>query len=520
MITNLLALLSILFFISCVAVIIAFLKFAVRQRKLNADIIDKNLYEKDLLIKKNLVLEEESKSLIDKNEALNRSVESEKLSAEKYRDENKNLFAKLSELSAYNRNLSEKAENLKSDYEERLERQKKEFFDFKQAYENLAENLSSKILDDKSKKLSEINKESIGIILNPLSEKIAEFQKKVEDVYVKESNMRYSLQDEIKKLLETQQTMKRTTENLTDALKGSGKVQGDWGEMILEQLLEYSALIEGMQYEIQPTVKSINEMDEKINLRPDVIVHLPKGRDIIIDSKVSLTDYEKYMSLSSSRYRQYRQDAVQAEIFTVNENAENLNPDMQSQSGSIGGITSGKYEISESDNDADKYLKFHLLSIKKHINELNTKKYSNLTSSKGIDSVIMFIPIEFAYTIAVNYDKELLNYAYSKNVIIATPSIIMLILKIVQNLWVQEKSQENAAEVMAIAGQLYDKFCSFAKSMDDIGASIDKTSVAYDNARKILVTGKGSMMSRFEKIRSLGAKTTKSLPAEKFNGEE
>ena len=473
---DLLAALSILSFAALAAVAVFFVKYAGRQKKLTAEIIDRSLSEKDGLTKEIIVFKEEAKALNGRLEAASGALETANALTEKLREENKNLFAKVSELTADNNNLSEKIKNLAADYETKLERQKKEFLDFKEVFENL----STKILEEKSEKFLEINKNSISGILNPLSEKILEFQKKVEETYDKESKQRFSLQNEIKKLVETQDTMKQTTENLTTALKGTGKVQGDWGEMILEQLLEYSELIEGIQYEIQKTVKTTNEMDEKINLRPDVIVHLPKGRDLIIDSKVSLTDYERYMSLSSA-----------------------------------GGGTSA-----DAGADADKFLKSHTLSIKRHINELNDKKYSNLSGSKSIDSVIMFIPVEFAYTAAVNYDRELLTYAYSKNVIIATPSIVMLILKIVYNLWVQEKSQEKAAEVMELAGGLYDKFCSFAKSMEDIGASIDKTSAAYGNAKKLLVSGKGNIMSRFEKIRLLGAKTSKTLDAGKFDRED
>ena len=488
---DLLAVLSILSFAALAAVAVFFVRYAGRQKKLTAEIIDRSLFEKDGLIKKIIVLEEEIKALNGRLEAAGGALNDANALTEKLREENKNLFAKVSELTADDNNLREKVKSLTADYETRLERQKKEFLDFKQAFESLSENLSAKILEEKSKKLSEINKESISGILNPLSEKILEFQRKVEETYDKESKQRFSLENEIKKLVETQDTMKQTTENLTAALKGTGKVQGDWGEMILEQLLEYSELIEGIQYEIQKTVKTTNEMDEKINLRPDVIVHLPKGRDLIIDSKVSLTDYERYMSLSSG-----------------------------------GGGTSAVSAIAVADADAgagadaDKFLKSHILSIKRHINELNDKKYSNLSGSKSIDSVIMFIPVEFAYTAAVNYDRELLTYAYGKNVIIATPSIVMLILKIVYNLWVQEKSQEKAAEVMALAGGLYDKFCSFAKSMEDIGHSIGKTAAAYDNAKGQLDSGKGNIMSRFEKIRLLGAKTSKTLDAGKFDRED
>ena len=473
---DLLAALSILSFAALAAVAVFFVKYAGRQKKLTAEIIDRSLSEKDALTKEIIVFKEEVKALNGRLEAASGALETANALTEKLREENKNLFAKVSELTADNNNLSEKIKSLAADYETRLERQKKEFLDFKEVFENL----STKILEEKSEKFLEINKNSISGILNPLSEKILEFQKKVEETYDKESKQRFSLQNEIKKLVETQDTMKQTTENLTTALKGTGKVQGDWGEMILEQLLEYSELIEGIQYEIQKTVKTTNEMDEKINLRPDVIVHLPKGRDLIIDSKVSLTDYERYMSLSSA-----------------------------------GGGTSA-----DAGADADKFLKSHTLSIKRHINELNDKKYSNLSGSKSIDSVIMFIPVEFAYTAAVNYDRELLTYAYSKNVIIATPSIVMLILKIVYNLWVQEKSQEKAAEVMELAGGLYDKFCSFAKSMEDIGHSIGKTAAAYDNAKGQLNSGKGNIMSRFEKIRLLGAKTSKTLDACKFDRED
>jgi DNA recombination protein RmuC len=473
---DLLAALSILSFAALAAVAVFFVKYAGRQKKLTAEIIDRSLSEKDGLTKEIIVFKEEAKALNGRLEAASGALETANALTEKLREENKNLFAKVSELTADNNNLSEKIKNLAADYETKLERQKKEFLDFKEVFENL----STKILEEKSEKFLEINKNSISGILNPLSEKILEFQKKVEETYDKESKQRFSLQNEIKKLVETQDTMKQTTENLTTALKGTGKVQGDWGEMILEQLLEYSELIEGIQYEIQKTVKTTNEMDEKINLRPDVIVHLPKGRDLIIDSKVSLTDYERYMSLSSA-----------------------------------GGGTSA-----DAGADADKFLKSHTLSIKRHINELNDKKYSNLSGSKSIDSVIMFIPVEFAYTAAVNYDRELLTYAYSKNVIIATPSIVMLILKIVYNLWVQEKSQEKAAEVMELAGGLYDKFCSFAKSMEDIGHSIGKTAAAYDNAKGQLNSGKGNIMSRFEKIRLLGAKTSKTLDAGKFDRED
>ena len=484
LITYLFLSLFVIFFAASVILAVYFVLYVKKSKKTVDGLIDASRDEKDGLIKKTITQEEELKSLNSRLEALGAELNSAAVLTENLREENKNLFAKISEISTENKNLLEKIENIKSDYEDRLKRQKDEFIDSKQAFENL----SSKILEEKSKKLIEINKDSISGILSPLSEKILEFQKKVEETYDKESKQRFSLQNEIKKLIDTQDVMKQTTDNLTSALRGSGKVQGDWGEMILEQLLEYSELIEGMQYEIQKTVKTVNEMDEKINLRPDVIVHLPKDRDLIIDSKVSLTDYEKYMSLA------YGSGA--------NSSAAYVNSD------------------SMPDDDPEKFLKSHILSIKRHINELSYKKYTSLYGLKSLDSVIMFIPIEFAYTAAVNYDRDLLAYAYGKKVIIATPSIILLILKIVYNLWIQEKSQENAAEVMVLAGNLYDKFCSFAKSMEDIGTSIEKTSASYNNAKNLLTLGKGNIMSRLEKMRLLGAKTSKMLDTSKFDRDD
>ncbi|MHB1662160.1 MAG: DNA recombination protein RmuC [bacterium] len=494
-IINLPAVLSIVLFAALAAVAVSFIRYAGRQKKLTSEIIDKSLLEKDGLTKKIIVLEEDVKNLNGRLEEANGALNGANVLAEKLREDDKSLFAKVSELTADNKNLRETLESRKADYEAASIRQKQEFSDLESRFKEAFENLSSKMLEDKSKKFLEINKDSISGILNPLSEKILEFQKKVEETYDKESKDRFSLKNEIDKLVATEKTMEQTTNNLTAALKGTGKVQGDWGEMILESILENSGLREGIDYEIQKNVKTTDEMDEKINLRPDVTIHLPKSRDLIVDSKVSLTDYERYISLAGVETKGESDSGGNNIDKGLNVNADN---------------SEGK--------DKDKFLKLHVNSIKRHINEM--EKYHNLPGSKSLDAVIMFIPVEFAYTVAVNYDRDLLVYAYGRNVIIATPSIIMLILKIVSNLWVQEKSQEKAVEVMMLAGQLYDKFCSFSKSMEDIGSSIDKTAAAYDNARKLLVSGKGNLMSRAERIKQLGAKTAKSLDRGKFEHEE
>lgn len=480
MITYALALLSLALFAALAGSAVYFILYAGRLKSRNIEIIDKNMFERDGLVKKNIVLEEEIRNLKIRIDSSNEIISGINVLVEKLREENKALVAQNSVTAENNKNLREMQGTQKTDYENRLIKQKQEFLDIENKFKEAFENLSSKMLEDKSKKFLEINKDSIGGILNPLSEKILEFQKKVEE----ESKERFSLRKEIEKLHVSEKIMTQTTDNLTAALKGTGKIQGDWGEMILESILEYSGLREGFDYEIQKNVKATDEMDEKINLRPDVTVHLPKNRgNLIVDSKVSLTDYERYMSLTVA---------------------------------GTGGINASGGNNSDAPIDAEKLLKSHVGSIKRHINELSGKKYSNLSDSNSIDSVIMFIPVEFAYTVAVNYDRELLAYAYSKNVIIATPSVLTLILKIAYNLWVQEKSQEKAAEVLALAGQLYDKFCSFAKSMEDIGSSLNKTSTLYDNAEKLLVSGKGNLMSRAERIKRLGAKTAKSLDKSKF----
>ena len=465
--------------------------------------VDKSMSERDGLIKNSIRLEEEIKSLQGRLDALSGSLKEANVLSEKLREEDRGLYAKVSRLTADNENLHEKIGTQKTDYESRLEKQKNEFLELESRFKEAFENLSSKMLEDRSKKFLEINKENISGILNPLSQKIAEFQKKVEETYDKESKQRFSLQTEIGRLVEVENTMKKAAENLTTALKGSGKVQGDWGEMILEQLLEYSGLTKGFQYEIQKELETTDESGEKINLRPDVVVHLPMGRDLIIDSKVSLTDYERYMSAS--------------------------NPGSGRNAGNEGGVAdAGLISGNTGDaadrqaSDADKFLKSHINSIKKHINELSAKNYSKLLKSNSLDAVIMFIPIEFAYTAAVNSDdgRDILNYAAGKNVIIATPSLIILVLKIVYSLWIQEKSMEKAVEVMRMAGQLYDKFCSFGESMENIGKSLDRTREAYDNARSQLVSGKGNIMGRFEKMKRLGAKAVKSLDRDKFEQDE
>lgn len=508
MTVNLFVAAAVFLFISTASALVFFFIAYFRTKKRYESALEASILEKDSIIKDSIRLDEENKKLKEISDSSASALEAARALSEKLRDEDKILYAKVSALSAENESLSEKISAQKTDYESRLEKQKNELLQLEDRFKEAFENLSSKMLEDRGKKFLELSRENIYGILNPLSEKINEFQKRVEETYDKESKLRFSLQSEIGRLVETENAMKKAAENLTTALKGSGKVQGDWGEMILEQLLENSGLAEGMQYEIQKDMDAVDEFGKKIHFRPDVVVHLPAGRDLVIDSKVSLTDYEKYMSAYASG------NAYSPENAAGHGGHGTYSPQSAVVNGNGFGGTPG-----QAGPDTARHLKAHIASIKRHITELSAKNYSGMLKSNSLDAVIMFIPIEFAYTSAVSSEegRDILNFASGKNVIIATPSIVILILKIVYNLWIQEKSMEKAAEVMKIAGQLYDKFCLFAENMESVGKSIGKSHEAYESAMTQLVSGKGNIVGRLEKMKQLGARALKSIEGTRFD---
>ncbi|MCL4542845.1 MAG: DNA recombination protein RmuC [Deltaproteobacteria bacterium] len=454
----------VLFFIAFAASVIVSLAYIAKLKAYYSDIITRNSLQNDQNIKNNIVLESELNNEKNQHNQTVSRLKDAQTEIDGLRKENTDLIAGLSKVNADNKNLEERILAQKADLDLKLSSQKSEFLELENRFKEAFENLSAKILEDKSKKFTEINKESLDGILKPLSDRIKEFEKKVEDTYVSDTKERYSLQNTISKLIETENNMKLTTENLTKALKGNAKVQGNWGEMVLETLLEYSGLIKGEQYETQKSLSIEDENGFIENLRPDVIVHLPEDRELILDSKVSLTDYEKYVSAE------------------------------------------------ENDENRKDYLKNHVNSIKKHIDELSGKRYNIALGGKSLDFVIMFIPIDFAYTVALNEDKNMLNEALNKNIIIATPSVLLLMLKTVENLWYQVNLNRNAVLIMGEAGKLYDKFISFAESMQEIKTGINKTSLAYDAAINQLSRGKGNLINKLEGIKKLGVKSNKSLP--------
>jgi DNA recombination protein RmuC len=329
------------------------------------------------------------------------------------------------------------------------------------------ENIANKIFDDKSKKLVDNNKESLSTVLNPLADKIRQFEKRVEDTYDKESKERFSLAKEIKRLQELNTQISEDAVNLTNALKGDNKAQGNWGEMILETLLENSGLVKGREYEVQVSLQSADGG----KFQPDVIIHLPESRDIIIDSKVSLKAWDAYCSTDE-----------------VDEKAE--------------------------------LLKQHVQSVRSHVKSLSGKDYQNLTGISTLDYVFMFMPIDAAYSVAIQNDPGLSQYAFEKNIVFVSPTMLLTTLKLAQNLWRLDQQNRNAVEIAEKAGALYDKFVNFVGDLEDVGARIDSSKKSYENAHKKLRSGTGNLIRRVEDLKTLGAKTSKKLEHEALAEED
>ncbi|WP_104734091.1 DNA recombination protein RmuC [Hanstruepera ponticola] len=318
--------------------------------------------------------------------------------------------------------------------------------------------MASKILDEKSEKFTLQNKENIKQILNPLQEKIKTFEDKVEKSQKESISMHSALKEQLLGLKDLNQQMTKEANNLTKALKGDSKMQGNWGELVLERVLEKSGLEKDREYFVQ---QNFNR-DDGSRVMPDVVLHLPDNKRMIIDSKVSLTDYERYA------------------------NAD--------------------------DDDKALFLKAHVNSINKHVNQLSEKKYEDLYDIESPDFVLMFIPIEPAFAVALNQDNTLYNKAFEKNIVIVTPSTLLATLRTVDTMWSNEKQQRNALEIAKQAGALYDKFEGLVSDLTGVGKKIDAAKSDYSSAMNKLVEGKGNLIGRVEKLKKMGAKAKKSLP--------
>jgi DNA recombination protein RmuC len=372
------------------------------------------------------------------NELKNNLIEKNNLITEHY--------GKIQELKAQNEGLNEKLNTLR-----------KEIDETRKTFETEFKNMAQTILDEKTQKFTELNKSNMNDILKPLSENIENFKKKVEETYDKESKERFSLGDRVKELLELNQKISKEATDLTRALKGDSKKQGNWGEVILERILERSGLEKGREYFTQESYRD----DHGQTFRPDVVLHYPDERKVVIDSKVSLVAYEKYAS------------------------AEDI-------------------------DEQKAYLKEHIRSLRTHIDGLSSKKYEELV--KSLDFTMMFIPIEPAYLEAVREDEDLWHYAYNKRILLISPTHLVSAIKMISDLWKREFQNRNAEEIAKRGGLLYDKFVGFVENLNKVGKNIDQASKSYDEALSQLSVGRGNLVTQAEQLKKLGLKTTKDLP--------
>ncbi|MBP2282830.1 DNA recombination protein RmuC [Flavobacterium sp. CG_23.5] len=364
------------------------------------------------------------------------------------RNEKDSLAIQLSKKEVDFENLWERNKEQKEEVEKLQEKFTKEF-----------ENLANKILEEKSNKFTEQNKENMKNILTPLQDKIHLFEKKVEDTHKESIDYHAALRQQILGLREMNIQMSKETINLTKALKGDSKMQGNWGELVLERVLEKSGLEKGREYEVQVS----HTAEDGNRVFPDVVINLPDGKKMIVDSKVSLTAYEKY----------------------INEEDDNL-------------------KIS--------FLKEHVNSIKRHVDQLGNKNYHDLYQIESPDFVLLFIPIEPAFAMALNEDTSLYNKAFEKNIVIVTPATLLATLRTIDSMWTNQKQQENALEIARQAGALYDKFEGFVADLIKIGKKIDESKIEYSGAMNKLVEGKGNLIVSVEKLKKMGAKAKKALP--------
>jgi len=343
--------------------------------------------------------------------------------------------------------------------EKKLGEQLQEIENLNQRFKVEFQNLANEILKQNTRDFSESNKKQISDILTPLKEKIEGFEKRVNEVYASESSSRSELMGQVKSLMELNKKISEEANNLTNALKGDTKKQGAWGELILEKILESSGLEKGVEYATQ-----VSHQTEDGIFRPDVIVHLPDQKYIVIDSKVSLVAFESYA------------------------NCEDL-------------------------EERGRYLQQHISSIRQHVKGLSGKNYQHKTHGESLDFVLMFVPIEAGFSEALRNDRELYNYAWDNRIVIVSPTTLLATLRTVASVWKQEKQNRKLQEIARLAGGMYDKFYGFIEDMQRIDRYLLQTKGAYDDAMNKLSNGKDNLLRKAERVKSLGAKTTKDLPA-------
>ena len=420
-------------------------------------------------------LEEKANGLLSQINQLKEQFQNERNQFEKQIQSDKIDFEKQLALSnseketirAEKESLAIQLSKKETDFEnlwERNKEQKQEVEQLQEKFTKEFENLANKILDEKTTKFTEQNKENLKNILSPLQDKIQLFEKKVEDTHKESIDYHAALRQQILGLREMNEQMSKETLNLTKALKGDSKMQGNWGELILERVLEKSGLEKDREYFVQQSFVT----EDGNRVFPDVVINLPDGKKMIVDSKVTLTAYERY--------------------------------------------------INEEDDDLKaQYLKEHVISINRHVEQLGNKNYQDLYHMESPDFVLLFIPIESAFAIALNEDTTLYNKAFEKNIVIVTPSTLLATLRTIDSMWTNQKQQENALEIARQAGALYDKFEGFVQDLIKIGKKMDEAKVEYQGAMNKLVDGKGNLITSVEKLKKMGAKAKKALPESIIN---
>ena len=383
------------------------------------------------------------------------------------------LSTKLEQLQQQNQHLTQELEKNRNEREllkedliraestvdqltQKLADQKKDLEEIQKKFSSEFENLAQKILETKSEKFTKQNKENLDHLLKPLQEKIEKFEKRVEATHKDNIDYHAALRQQIIGLTELNEQMSREATNLTKALKGDSKFQGNWGELVLERVLEKSGLERDREFFVQQSFTN----DQGQRLLPDVVLHLPEGKRMIIDSKVSLTSYERFINC-------------------------------------------------EDEEERLKYLKEHVNSLKKHVEQLSAKNYFELYDIESPDFVLLFVPIEPAFALALNHDNSLYTSAFEKNIVIVTPTTLLATLRTIDSMWTNEKQQQNAIEIATQAGRLYDAFHRLSEDLLKVGDQMDRAKGSYSEAMRRLTDGPGNLVSRVEKLKKLGAKATK-----------
>lgn len=371
-----------------------------------------------------------------------------------------------SQLATANQTLENARAYYKSQ-QEKIQEQKIEVEQIRKDFQLEFQNIAGKLLDEKSQKFVETNRTNLDILLNPLKENIKAFEEKVEKVYNMEAAERNTLKGVITQLMDLNKLISSEAQNLTRALKGDNKKQGNWGEVILEKVLERSGLVKDREYRLQVSITG----PDGIRMQPDAVIDLPDDKHLIVDSKVSLVAYDRLVNC-------------------------------------------------ESDEERKLFSKAHVESIRGHVNGLSSKNYHDLYQINSPDFVLLFIPIESSFSIAVQIDAELFNDAWDKRVVIVSPSTLLATLRTIASMWKQERQNRNVLEIARLSGAMYDKFVGFVGDMEGIGKNLKQSQSAYDSALNKLTDGSGNLVKTAEKIKGLGARANKQLEQKYLGGDQ